>query len=36
VDDCSYGQRNYERNLDALLAALLKKKEKPTGKKKEE
>lgn len=36
VDDCSLGQRNYERNLDALLAALLKKKEKPTGKKKEE
>jgi len=36
VDDCSMGQRNYERNLDALLAALLKKKEKPAGKKKEE
>ena len=36
MDDCSYGQRNYERNLDALLAVLLKKKEKPTGKKKEE
>lgn len=36
VDDCSLGQRNYERNLEALLANLLKKKEKQQGKKKED
>ena len=35
VNDCSFGQRNYERNLEPLLAALLKKKEKPPVKKKE-
>lgn len=35
-DDCSFGQRNYERNLDALLTSLVKRKEKPAGKKKDD
>lgn len=37
-DDCSFGQRNYERNLEPLLAQLLGKRKpaKPPGKKKDD